>query len=117
MSEIYAKQILELYRDPPNEGKLEDAEEFSAENPKCGDRTTIYIRRDGDTIKEMKHETKGCAISTAAVSLLSEHIGGMDIQEVRDLDVEDVLGLLESDVPERRMSCVALGLRELENLE
>ncbi len=116
MSEIYGDRIIELYRNPLNEGELEDAEVFSAENPKCGDKTKIYLEIEDEEISDVKHETKGCAICKAYVSLFSEEIKGRTIKYARDLESEDVLNLLDAEIPERRVKCATLSLRAIEDL-
>ena len=74
MSEdIYREIILDHYRNPRNKGKLADADvSIHDSNPLCGDEIDIHLRVDKDMIKDIKFEGRGCAISQASASMLTE---------------------------------------------
>ena len=79
MEELYREQILEHYKRPHNFGAVENPDlEFEDTNPFCGDEQHITIRLDeDDRVAEVKFEGQGCAISTAATSLLTDELIGM----------------------------------------
>jgi nitrogen fixation protein NifU and related proteins len=113
MDQLYREQILEHYKRPRNFGPLEDFDlEFEDSNPFCGDEQHVRIRLDeDDRVAEIRFEGKGCAISTAATSLLSDEISGLTREQLLRLDKEFVLELLGIDISATRMKCALLGLK------
>jgi nitrogen fixation NifU-like protein len=113
MDELYRDQILEHYKRPHNFGRLEDFDlEFEDSNPFCGDEQHVFIRLDADgRVADVAFEGKGCAISTAATSLLTDEIGGMTTDELLRLEKDFVLDLLGIDISATRMKCALLGLK------
>jgi len=97
MDQLYREQILEHYKRPHNFGPLEEFDlEFEDSNPFCGDEQHVRIRLDeDDRVAEVRFEGKGCAISTAATSLLSDEIEGMSREELLRLDKEKLDTILE----------------------
>ena len=113
MDELYRDQILEHYKRPHNFGRVEDADlEFEDTNPFCGDEQHVYIKLDAeDRVTEVAFEGQGCAISTAATSLLSDELEGMTREEILALPKDFVLELLGIDISATRMKCAMLGLK------
>ena len=113
MDELYRDQILEHYKRPHNFGKLErfDAE-FEDNNPFCGDEQHVYLRFDeDDRVAAVAFEGQGCAISTAATSLLTDELAGRTRDELIRMPKEEVLDLLGIDISATRMKCALLGLK------
>ena len=113
MDELYRDQILEHYKRPQNFGRLDDFDlEFSDVNPMCGDEQHVYIKLDADDrVEAVAFEGKGCAISTAATSLLTDELVGMSREELLRLPKDFVLELLGIDISATRMKCAMLGLK------
>ena len=113
MDELYRDQILEHYKRPHNFGRLEDPDlEFEDTNPFCGDEQHVTIRLDEDgRVAEVAFEGKGCAISTAATSLLTDELAGKSREELLRLPKEFVLELLGIEISATRMKCAMLGLK------
>ena len=113
MDELYRDQILEHYKRPHNFGALEDPDlEYEDNNPFCGDEQRVTIRLDEeDRVAEVAFEGKGCAISTAATSLLTDELVGMSREELLRLPKEYVLELLGIEISATRMKCAMLGLK------
>jgi nitrogen fixation NifU-like protein len=113
MDELYRDQILEHYKRPHNFGRVEAADlEFEDTNPFCGDEQHVTIRLDGDDrVAEIAFEGQGCAISTAATSLLTDELAGKTREELLHLPKEFVLDLLGIDISATRMKCAMLGLK------
>ena len=113
MDELYRDQILEHYKRPHNFGHLEHPDlEFEDTNPFCGDEQHVMIRLDDEgRIAEISFEGKGCAISTAATSLLTDELTGKTREEVLRLPKEFVLELLGIDISATRIKCALLGLK------
>jgi len=113
MDELYRDQILEHYKRPHNFGRIEGADlEFEDTNPFCGDEQHVTIRLDeDDKVAEIAFDGKGCAISTAATSLLTDELVGMSREELLRLPKDFVLELLGIDISATRMKCAMLGLK------
>jgi len=113
MDELYRDQILEHYKRPQNFGRLDDYDlEFSDVNPMCGDEQHIQIKLDdAGRVSAIAFDGKGCAISTAATSLLSDELGGMTRDELIQLPKQFVLDLLGIEISATRMKCALLGLK------
>ena len=94
MSDFYREVILDHYKNPRGHGAMESPD-ATAEglNPLCGDEVTISVALadDGETIDEVKFEGRGCAISQAATSMLTELVVGRDAAEVARLPKEELL--------------------------
>jgi nitrogen fixation NifU-like protein len=111
--QLYREQILEHYKRPQNFGSLDEFDlEFEDSNPFCGDEQHVWIRLDDSgRVEEIAFEGKGCAISTAATSLLTEELGGLTRDDLLKLPKEFVLDLLGIQISATRMKCALLGLK------
>jgi nitrogen fixation protein NifU and related proteins len=117
MDDLYREQILEHYKRPHNFGRLGRPDlEFEDSNPFCGDEQRIQIALDEEgKVAEVAFEGKGCAISTAATSMLTDELEGMSRTDVLALPKEFVLDLLGIDISATRMKCALLGLKILKS--
>jgi nitrogen fixation protein NifU and related proteins len=113
MDQLYRDQILEHYKRPQNFGRLDDYDlEAEDNNPFCGDEQHVWIRLDDDDrVAEVAFEGQGCAISTAATSLLTDELTGMTRDELLRLPKDFVLELLGIEISATRMKCALLGLK------
>ena len=113
MDELYREQILEHYKRPHNFGRIDDPDlEFEDSNPFCGDEQRVMVRLDDEgRIAEVAFDGKGCAISTAATSLLTDELEGKSREEILQLPKEFVLDLLGIDISATRIKCALLGLK------
>jgi nitrogen fixation NifU-like protein len=77
LGELYQEVILDHYRKPRNFGLLRRADrKAEGHNPLCGDRVALQIRTKNDVIDEIRFDGKGCAISTASASMMTEAVRG-----------------------------------------
>jgi nitrogen fixation protein NifU and related proteins len=111
--QLYREQILEHYKRPQNFGRLEQFDlEFEDSNPFCGDEQHVWIRLDeSDRVAEVAFDGKGCAISTAATSLLTEELVGKTREEILALPKDFVFELLGIEISATRVKCALLGLK------
>jgi len=115
-ADIYRELILDYYRNPRNFGKLEKFDIDSRDiNPLCGDEVEIQIRvGEGQKIEDIKFLGKGCAISQASASMLTELAKGKNLEWVREVTKEDVFKMLGNpDLGPSRVKCALLGMKVL----
>jgi len=113
MDELYRDQILEHYKRPHNFGRLDSFDlDHEDTNPFCGDEQHVYIKLDDDgKVSEVSFEGQGCAISTAATSLLTDELVGLSREELLKIPKQEVLDLLGIDISATRMKCAMLGIK------
>jgi nitrogen fixation NifU-like protein len=100
LRELYQTTILDHNKNPRNFGRLESANrEARGDNPLCGDKITVYLTLDGDTITDLAFEGSGCAISKASASMMTERLKGKPLAEAESL-FEEFHGLVTSDPTE-----------------
>jgi nitrogen fixation NifU-like protein len=86
LRELYQEVILDHTKKPRNFGKLEHASSSAQGfNPLCGDSVTVHLSVEDGRVVDVRFEGKGCAISTASASLMTEAIKGRDVDEVKQL--------------------------------
>ncbi|HEV2107466.1 MAG TPA: SUF system NifU family Fe-S cluster assembly protein [Thermomicrobiales bacterium] len=109
---LYKEIILDHYRSPRNKGRLNPAD-YSHEdvNPLCGDEIVLDLRVKDGVISEVAFEGRGCAISQAAASILTEMVEGRPLDEVKAITKDDVLEELGVPISPARMKCALLGLK------
>jgi nitrogen fixation NifU-like protein len=114
--DIYRELILDYYRNPRNFGKLENFDIDARDtNPLCGDEIEMQIRvGESKKIEEIKFTGKGCAISQASASLLTELAKGKQLDWVKQVSKEDVFSMLGNpDLGPSRVKCALLGMKVL----
>ncbi len=113
--DMYREIILDHYKNPRNKGKIDNAEISHHEyNASCGDDLTIYIKLDSENkVKDVKFEGKGCAISMASASMLSEKIMGMPLEDLYGITKEDIFEMLGTEIGPGRIKCALLSLKTL----
>jgi nitrogen fixation NifU-like protein len=115
MDDFYRENILDHYRHPRNAGTLENATHSHEEdNPLCGDVIRIDLHvNDDNVIDEVAFKGKGCAISQASASMLTEMIQGKTLDEAKQIGKEDILEALGIEIGPVRMKCALLSLKVL----
>lgn len=113
--DIYREIILDHYRNPRNKGKLSDADvTIHDSNPLCGDEIDIHLKVEENKIKDIKFEGRGCAISQASASMLTEMILNKPLSSVKNITKDDILeniGLM--NLGPARIKCALLSLKVL----
>ena len=108
------ENILDHYRNPRNYGELLDADiRVKDSNPLCGDVVEMHIKvRDG-VVEDIKFRGKGCAISQASASMLTERVRGMRLEDVKNIDRQQILDMLGIELSPVRLKCALLSLKVL----
>jgi len=116
MDDLYRDYILEHYRRPHNFGVIEEATaSFEGSNPLCGDRITMMLGvRDG-VLERVGFTGRGCAISQASASLLTDEIKGKPLTEVAAFRADDLLDLLGIEISPARLKCAMLSHETLQS--
>jgi nitrogen fixation NifU-like protein len=112
MDEQLAREfILDHYKSPRNYGELEQPDaEGEGQNPLCGDEQRVQVTlRDGH-IDQIRFHGNGCSISTAATSILTEHVQGKPVEEVAAMTRDDITDLVGIPLSPVRLKCALLGL-------
>ena len=122
MNDLYQEIIMDQYRNPRNKGRLERPDaSYEDQNPLCGDTIRMDLAfdpplgQDADlhlrTIAEIRFSGRGCAISQAAASLLTELVAGRTVAEARALTKDDLLAELGITLSPARLTCALLALK------
>jgi nitrogen fixation NifU-like protein len=112
--QFYREFILDHYKNPRNFGRLEGADISHEEhNPLCGDVVGMDFRLRDGTIEDIRFHGRGCAISQASASLLTERLKGLSLEEARQISREDVLDELGINISPARLKCALLPLKVL----
>ena len=114
-ADIYREIILDYYRNPRNYGKIENPDISKRDsNPLCGDELEMHINLKDNKVTDVKFTGKGCAISQASASMLTELIMGKDFDYVKKLTKEEILENLGlPDLGPARIKCALLSLKVL----
>jgi nitrogen fixation protein NifU and related proteins len=86
LRELYQQTILDHQKKPRNFRAMPDATGYlEGHNPLCGDRLTLFLKLEGDTVKDVSFQGEGCAISKSSASMMTEGIKGKKLADVRAL--------------------------------
>lgn len=116
LGDLYRENILDHYKNPRNHGTIEGAD-ATAEgmNPLCGDEVTITVSfaEDGETIADVRFAGRGCAISQASTSMLTELVQGRKAGDVLAFERDELLDEVGIPLTPVRLKCAILGLHTL----
>jgi nitrogen fixation protein NifU and related proteins len=112
--EMYKENILDHFRYPRNFGSLEECTIKNQKfNPTCGDKIEISVAVEDNKVKEVKFFGKGCAISMASASMLTEKIKDMSVDELKNISDDEVIEMIGVPLGVVRMKCGLLSLKTL----
>jgi nitrogen fixation NifU-like protein len=117
MDNLYRDFILEHYRNPHNKGVLDPHDlHFADSNPTCVDEMSMSLLLDDpkERIADVAFDGRGCAISQASASLLTDTLRGRSTEELLRLGKDDVLDLLGIEISPARLKCALLSLDTLQ---
>ena len=114
MDSLYKEIVLDHYKNPHNFGTLDPAD-YTAEdsNPLCGDQIRIDLHVEDGIVTDIKFQGRGCAVSMASASILTDMVKGQPLDEVRAITKDDLLDEIGIPVSPARMKCATLGLNVL----
>jgi nitrogen fixation NifU-like protein len=116
MDDFYRDYILDHYRHPHNFGHLDQVDAHAEDlNPLCGDQIRMELKLDDGVVSDVRFSGRGCAISQASASMLTERIKGMRLSDVAKLSKDVVLEDVGIGISPTRMKCAMLGLRVLKS--
>jgi nitrogen fixation NifU-like protein len=116
VDDFYRDYILDHYRNPRNFGSLERADvEAEDLNPLCGDQIRMQLELDDGVVRDVRFSGRGCAISQASASMLTERVKGMKLADIAKLSKDVVLEDVGIGISPTRMKCAMLGLRVLKS--
>lgn len=114
--ELYQEHILDHYEEPYHRGRLPAAtHSHEDDNPLCGDFVHMDLEVDaGGRIRQAWFDGDGCCISQSAASMLTQHVEGRSLDEVRHLTAGDMLALFGARLTPNRQKCCLLPWRVLQ---
>ncbi len=114
MDDFYKEYILDHYRNPRNFGNLVAPDAVAEDlNPLCGDRIRFELKVEDGRVTDVRFSGKGCAISQASASMLSESVRGEHLETIARMPKERVLENVGIGISPARIKCATLGLKVL----
>lgn len=108
---IYREEIIDHYKNPRNFGEMSDPTVRVFEvNTLCGDNIELFLKIKDNIITEAKFRSLGCAVSTAAASMLTEKLAGLKVDKARNISENKILELLGGEISPGRKKCAFLPL-------
>ncbi len=112
---IYQEHIMDHYSNPRNNGVIENPDiYFRDTNPLCGDEIAMYAKVNDDRIERAGFQARGCAISQASASILTESIIGKALAHVYNMSSDEMLELLMIPISPARIKCAVLAMKTLQ---
>jgi nitrogen fixation NifU-like protein len=112
MDDLYRELILDHYQHPHNHGEIENADiTYEDSNPLCGDKIRIDIKLKDNVVQDVKFNGKGCAVSQASASMLTDELIGKSLDDIKKLDKQFILDLLGIPLGPTRIKCALLPLK------
>jgi len=114
---IYQEVILDHAENPRNTGNIQNpTNSVIVYNPLCGDKIKMDVLMKKDKVVDVRFQGKGCAISKAASSLLTEWVKGKTKEELKNMTKKDMMKLLKIELGPNRIKCALLPLEALQKL-
>ena len=112
---LYKDELTYHYKHPSNYGNLENPDfSIHGDNPLCGDSIHIEGNIEDGILKEIKFTGKGCILSLATASMLTEYVKGKEVEEIKKMKKGDILKLIKIELGPNRLRCALLPLETLQ---
>ena len=113
--DMYREELLECYRNPQNYGRIDrPSVSYRDFNPVCGDEVEVHLRMESGKIAAIGFTGRGCAISQAAASLVTENVKGKSADYARRMKKEKMLDLMPIEVSSLRIKCALLAMKAIQ---
>ncbi len=111
---LYKENILDHYKNPRNYRGLENCSSNAClNNVTCGDEMEVFLNIEEGILKEISFQARGCAISIASMSMLTEKVKGKKVEEIMEITDDEVLEMVGLEKESPRIKCVLLGVETL----
>jgi nitrogen fixation NifU-like protein len=111
MDDFYRENILDHYKNPRNHGHIDDPSAIAeGVNPLCGDELAIELKVEDGIVTDVRYNGRGCAISQAAASMLSDAVKGKPVEDLAQIGKDDVLDELGIPLSPIRLKCALLSV-------
>lgn len=112
MDDLYREVILDHYQHPHNHGTLPEPDiTFEDSNPLCGDKIRVDLQVKDNIVQQVRFSGKGCAISQASASMLTDELVGKSLDDIKKIDKEFVFQMLGIPLSPSRVKCALLSLK------
>ncbi len=112
MDDLYRELILDHYQHPHNHGEIPGADiSYEDSNPLCGDKIRIDIKLKDNVVTDVKFNGKGCAISQASASMLTDELMGKSLDQVKQMNKQFILDMVGIPLGPTRVKCALLPLK------
>ncbi len=116
MEQMYHENILDHFKHPHNHKEMKEADVHHHEyNPLCGDTIDMFLKIKNGKIEDVSFMGKGCAISQASASMLTNDIKGKALKDVEGMQKENILEMLGITLSPVRLKCAMLSLDTTKN--
>lgn len=113
---FYKEELTDHFKNPRNYGVLEDASIKTEEhNPSCGDSVQLQLLVQDDVVKKIAFTGKGCVISLAAASMLTQKVLGMNLNSILEISNDTIAKMVSIPLGPTRLKCALLSLNALQN--
>lgn len=109
-------ELIELYNNPKNKGKIKNGISGDYNNESCGDYVNISLKIEKGIVKEAKFNGEGCSLSMVTADLLCEYIKNKKIEEIKKIDYNTLIKIMGFTPSIGRVNCVRSSLNSLENV-
>lgn len=120
MNDIYQEALIAEAQQPQNSGQLPDADVKHHEtNASCGDEVTITLKfsKDKKTVEDVRWAGRGCVVSQASMSVLSEKLKGASLAQIKQWQKADLLPFFGmNDISAGREKCFLMGLKAVQKM-
>ena len=111
MDDFYRENILDHYKNPRNHGHIDQPSAVAeGVNPLCGDELAIELKVEDGVVTDVRYNGRGCAISQAAASMLSDAVKGKPLEQLSEIGKDDVLDELGIPLSPIRLKCAMLSV-------
>jgi len=110
---VYSDKVVEEFYNPRNLGRMPEPDARGIVHGWCGDTMEIYLRLNGERIREIAFMTDGCGPSVACGSMLTAMVQGMSLEEAGEIKPQDLLAALDG-LPEESVHCAELAVSTLQ---